>query len=262
MACASGRFSKVVSMARPSEQSIRAILRNNRWSILMGLCTVAFLAVFMDVLGDDVAHLDSAAYTFFVLHLRRAWLTPIMQSISSLAMPTVLAVILVVIEAFAPGRLPGVCAALNLVLAVGLNFLLKAIVQRPRPDMGIRLVSESGYSFPSGHSMVAMAFYGLLLWMVLHYEKDRLVKYLCSAGFVVIILLIGISRVYLGVHYASDVIAGFCVSAAWLGIYTRIAAPLLLALDDPAKDEDATDDSAEEPVVGAHLAQDEKGPAE
>lgn len=208
------------------------LLRQNRRVVLTSLFALGFLAVFVNLLSDDIAHLDSTAYVFFVLHLRRAWLTPIMQSISSLAMPAVLAAMLVVIEAFAPGRWPGVCAALNLVLAVGLNFLLKAIVQRPRPDLSVRLVSESGYSFPSGHSMVAMAFYGLLLWMVWRYERDRLVKWACSAGFALVIVLIGVSRVYLGVHYASDVLAGFCVSAVWLSVYTTVIAPVMLSIDD------------------------------
>jgi undecaprenyl-diphosphatase len=150
-----------------------------------------------------------------------------MEAISELALPVVLLVMLLVVEAFAPGRRPGLCAAVNLLCAVGLNALLKQIVQRPRPE-GFRLIAETGYSFPSGHSMVAMAFYGLLAWMVWHYEKDRFVKWLCVTGFCLVIVAVGLSRIYLGVHYASDVIAGFCVSIAWLVVYTRVFAPLFL----------------------------------
>lgn len=76
--------------------------------------------------------------------------------------------------------------------------------------------------------MVAMAFFGLLVWLVWKYEKDRTMRFACCAGFSLVILLIGISRIYLGVHYASDVLAGFCISLAWLALYTSIAAPLLL----------------------------------
>ena len=113
-----------------------------------------------DIMRDDIMRLDAAAYSLVVMHMRTAWLTPIMQSISDLAYPVVLVVMLLVIEVFAPGRRPGLCAAVNLVLATLLNLLLKTLVQRPRPE-GYRLVAESGFSFPSGHSMVAMAFYGL-----------------------------------------------------------------------------------------------------
>jgi undecaprenyl-diphosphatase len=119
------------------------------------------------------------------------------------------------------------CAALNLVSVVLINQVLKYIVQRPRPD-GFRLISEVGYSFPSGHSMVSMAFYGLCAWMVWTYERDRILRWLCCLSFASIVVVVGMSRVYLGVHYASDVIAGFCVSLAWLGVYTKIFCPLFM----------------------------------
>ena len=108
-----------------------------------------------------------------------------------------------------------------------LNQALKFVIQRPRPD-GFQLAVEHGFSFPSGHSMVAMAFFGLLAWMVWRYEPDRATRIGCVVAFGAIVVLVGISRIYLGVHYASDVIAGFCVSLAWLAIYTHVAAPLFL----------------------------------
>ena len=215
-------------MLRDVIRATVSLIKRNRSMVIMSVAFVIFLAVLMRLRGDKIAYLDNMAYSFFVLRLRRPWLTPIMESISNLAMPVVLAVMLLVVEAFAPGRRPGLCAGINLVLAVGINLLLKEIVQRPRPDETIRLVTESGYSFPSGHSMVSMAFYGLLLWMVWRYEKDRVVKWTCITGFACVIALVGMSRIYLGVHYASDVIAGFCVSVVWLGIYTKVAVPLLI----------------------------------
>ena len=97
-----------------------------------------------------------------------------------------------------------------------LNVVLKQIVQRPRPD-GFRLIAETGYSFPSGHSMVSMAFFGLLVWMIWVYEKDRLMRNVWCVLMGLVIVMVGVSRIYLGVHYASDVLAGFCVSLVWLG---------------------------------------------
>lgn len=76
--------------------------------------------------------------------------------------------------------------------------------------------------------MAACAFFGLLVWLVWHYEEDTRRRILFSAAFSLIILLIGISRIYLGVHYASDVIGGFCASIIWLAFYTRIAVPLFV----------------------------------
>ena len=197
--------------------------------ILVGfIATIVFLALMVEILQGDVIAFDNTAYRLIVVHMRRSWLTPIMQSISELALPVVM---LLAVAAFAPGKKPGACAACNLVLVVILNLILKEIVHRPRPD-GFRLISETGYSFPSGHSMIAMAFYGLLIWMIWNYERDRMVKYSCICGFTLCVIAVGLSRVYLGVHYASDVLAGFCVSLAWLAVYTRVIAPLFMLEKD------------------------------
>ncbi len=128
-----------------------------------------------------------------------------MESFSALATPVSLVVLLLAVAAFAPGKRPGMCCAVNLVLVVVINQVLKFIIQRPRPD-GFRLATASGFSFPSGHSMVAMAFFGLLAWLVWKYEADRRLRRLYATGFALVIVMIGVSRIYLGVHYASDVL--------------------------------------------------------
>ena len=202
-------------------------LRTHKRLVLFVVAMVLFLVVLQNMLAGDLLRLDYYAYRIFVVHMRRAWLTPIMQSISELALPVVLVVMLLAVHAFAPGRSPGLCAAFNLVGVVLLNQVFKFIVQRPRPE-GFRLIAESGYSFPSGHSMVAMAFYGLLAWMAWRYERDPLVRRVSVIGFGFVVALVGISRIYLGVHYASDVIAGFCLAAAWLALYTTVVAPIFL----------------------------------
>ena len=209
------------------------LVRENLRLVLAAVAACIFIWLLEEVGEGELTKLDTGAYLLFVQTLRQPWLTPYMESISELAQPVALLAMLLAVEAFAPGRRPGACAAVNLVCAVALNVLLKQLVQRPRPD-GFRLIAETGYSFPSGHSMVAMAFYGLLAWMVWHYERDRFVRWLCVMGFGLVIALIGISRIYLGVHYASDVIAGFCVSLIWLALYTKLVVPLMLDEKDAA----------------------------
>ena len=204
----------------------RMIWDNKRY-LVMAIAIVVFLAVLQDVRSDDILRLDSTAYKLFVLRLRRPWLTGIMEGFSSLSSPIVIAVMFLMVTAFAPGRRPGMCAAVNLVCVFLINQVLKYLVQRPRPE-GFRLISEVGYSFPSGHSMISMAFYGLCAWMVWTYERDKIIRWLCCLAFTGIILAVGMSRVYLGVHYASDVIAGFCVSIAWLAVYTKVFCPMFM----------------------------------
>lgn len=96
-----------------------------------------------------------------------------------------------------------------------LNLILKCLFQRQRPDLP-HLVEASGFSFPSGHAMMSFIFYGLLAYLILlnfpHKKTRRTVIGITAA----IIFFIGLSRIYLGVHYPSDVLAGFAAGSFWL----------------------------------------------
>ena len=203
------------------------LLRNNWRVIISALCAIIFISLALNVLQGEIMKLDQTAYWLIVQRMRRPWLTPIMTAFSSLATPAVLICSLLLIAAFAPGRRPATACAVNLGCVLVINVILKAIVQRPRPD-GFRLAIESGFSFPSGHSMVAMGFFGLIVWLIIRSDKDRNTRLRLAGVFSFLILMIGVSRIYLGVHYASDVIAGFCVSLIWLAVYTRVAMPLFM----------------------------------
>jgi undecaprenyl-diphosphatase len=96
-----------------------------------------------------------------------------------------------------------------------LNLLLKEIFQRARPDLH-RLIEIGGYSFPSGHAMNAFTVYGILtflLWRHIFTRTGRTLLLLFSAF---VVFMIGVSRIYLGVHYPSDVIGGYFASGFWL----------------------------------------------
>ena len=106
----------------------------------------------------------------------------------------------------------------NLAIITILNQLLKRILQRPRPTE-YRIIEETGYSFPSGHSMISMAFYGYLIYLIYKYVENKYVKWILISLLSVLICLIGVSRIYLGVHYTSDVLGGFLISISYLVIY-------------------------------------------
>lgn len=110
----------------------------------------------------------------------------------------------------------------NLGIVFGCNVLLKMAFSRPRP-LDIALIKESGFSFPSGHAMVSVAFYGFLIYLIFQSRQPKWRKIGASIVLGCIIIGVGISRIYLGVHYASDVIAGASLSLAYVILLTTFA---------------------------------------
>ncbi|GHO60671.1 phosphatase PAP2 family protein [Ktedonobacter robiniae] len=101
--------------------------------------------------------------------------------------------------------------------AVVLNQVAKLVFHRPRPTVAWALVQEDGYSFPSGHAMMSLVFYGMMAYFLFHLL--RRFPWLRIIVVVVMLLLvggIGLSRIYLGAHYPSDIVAGFLASGIWL----------------------------------------------
>ncbi len=99
-----------------------------------------------------------------------------------------------------------------------LNALMKQIVARPRPVFVDPLVLEQSYSFPSGHSMISLIAYGMLAYFLWVSVSNRYAKIFGVFSATLFIILVGISRMTLGVHYLSDVIGGFAAGGIWLGV--------------------------------------------
>ena len=99
--------------------------------------------------------------------------------------------------------------------SLALMLLLKSLFKRKRP-LSPLLKAAKGLSFPSGHAITAVTFYGLVIFILDHIMKPGLPFYILSALLVILIILIGFSRVYLRVHYLSDVLAGLVIGTLWL----------------------------------------------
>ncbi len=95
-------------------------------------------------------------------------------------------------------------------------YVLKHGLARVRPDIGSILITQTGFSFPSGHAFGAIAFYGFLIYLLSKNIRNTYLRKFFLVGGVTLILLIGFSRIYLGVHWPSDVAAGLGMGAGAL----------------------------------------------
>ena len=195
--------------------------------VLAALCLLVFVCLLTKVLKGQTIRIDELGYLLFVERLRSPALSVVMTGVSNLASWPCIVAVLVVAFIWVPCRFWVICAAVNVGAISVVDQLLKVLVRRPRPQ-GFRLVEARGLSFPSGHSMAAMAFYGYGIWLVRSGVcgiSPSVVVF--GIALACVILAIGVSRIYLGVHYASDVLGGFCLAFVWLVLFVRLGVWIL-----------------------------------
>ena len=193
------------------------ITKNLKWIILF-VCLIGFLAFAEDVFHKEIMQGDIIGYKIISTFLISDFATPIAKFITNFGGAIFIILLTVILIAVIKNKKIGLSILTNLAIITILNQLLKRILQRPRPTE-YRIIEESGYSFPSGHSMISMAFYGYLIYLIYKYVENKNVKWILISLLSILICLIGISRIYLGVHYASDVLGGFLISISYLVIY-------------------------------------------
>ena len=194
--------------------------------ILIGIVlSIVFTVIFAKLLdfvkdnGTDVTPFDRSIL-FWMYHHRAHGLTQAATVLAHLGSPPVIAGIA------AAAALVGLVwhkvrgAAWTLPIAIlGAGVIIqgvKLVIQRPRPSFFAPLLHESGFSFPSGHSLIAMVVYGLLGYFALHLVHNHVGRLIIRIVTVAIVFSIGVSRVYVGVHYPTDVLAGWTAGVPWL----------------------------------------------
>lgn len=208
------------------EKSKEFIIKNFKWIILF-ICLIGFLALAEDVFHKEIMKGDIIGYKIISTFLISDFTTPIAKFITNFGGAIFLIILTITLFILIKNKKIGLSIILNLIVITGLNQILKYILQRPRPTE-YRLIEETGFSFPSGHSMVSMAFYGYLIYLICKYVKNKDLKWISIVLLSILICSIGISRIYLGVHYTSDVLGGFLISLSYLIVYTLIVNRYLL----------------------------------
>lgn len=176
-----------------------------------------FLIVLIFVLKYDNLVIDN--YIINLFKYKNDLLTNFMKIITLFGSAYVIVPCCIILLFILKNKKNKILMTSNLVIITLLNQLLKCVFRRLRPINGI--ISESGYSFPSGHSMVSMAFYGFLIYLL--YKSNFKYKNIFIGLLIFLILLIGISRIYLGVHYPTDVFGGFLLSISYLLLFIEIS---------------------------------------
>ena len=199
------------------EKLKKFIVKNLKWIVLF-ICLIGFLALAEDVFNKEIMNGDIVGYKLVSTFLISDFATPIAKFITNFGGAIFIIILTVVLFVLIKNKKIGISIISNLVIITAIIQILKRIVQRPRPTE-YRIIEETGYSFPSGHSMVSMAFYGYLIYLIYKYVKNKYLKWISIILLSILICSIGISRIYLGVHYTSDVLGGFFISISYLIIY-------------------------------------------
>ncbi len=158
-----------------------------------------------------------------------AWLPQVMKDITALGGPAILTLLSLTVVGFLLLEGKGRIALLVVISVVGgllLSFFLKHGFDRVRPGIVPHLTAETSTSFPSGHSMLSAVTYLTLGTLLARHYRDYRLKIFFLGAATGIALLVGLSRVYLGVHYPTDVLGGWCAGIAWALICNLIARQL------------------------------------
>jgi undecaprenyl-diphosphatase len=181
------------------------------------LALTVFIIIARTIVSHKIYHFDERAFSYLDTHINPKN-TGIMEFFTFLGTHWFLIPANLILSAWflfvekkrwLSIKIPAIALSSVLLMAI-----LKFTFERARPDNPVILAT--GYSFPSGHALMSVTFYGLIIYIVFEKFKTLLPKVLIAVFFISLIFIIGCSRVYLRVHYASDVIAGFSVGFMWL----------------------------------------------
>lgn len=196
-------------------------INENKKKIILIISAVLFIIITYFIFSDKISNLDNLVHSY-ILGIRNENLTSILLTITNVSSAYALIVLSILLLIIIKEKKMPLLILLNLICSYVLNAFAKVIFTRPRPE-GINLIEESGFSYPSGHSMVSMAYYGFIAYLIYKRQTNKVIKTIIIISLLLTILLVGFSRIYLGVHYLSDVIGGFLLSIFYLMIFIKFS---------------------------------------
>lgn len=197
--------------------------KNNRFKYavissvcLAVFCFVIFLVLLIKYKVSKSFEIDNY-FINFSSKIRSDGLTKFLKMVTHFGSILTIAILSFILFLISKNKAVKIFSIINVGFVSVFCLIVKHLVQRPRPE-GIALIEETGFSFPSAHTMGSVVFYGFLIFLICRCFKNKPLKITLSINLSVVSLLIGYTRVYLGVHYASDVIAGILAGVAFLAV--------------------------------------------
>lgn len=194
--------------------------------LLLLFCGALLLFVYVvhEVLLEQEAEADTAIFHFISTHFVSNGLTSFMKKITYFASASFMQVSYAALVVIYLVRKDFKRAMEIAVIGLGgflINYVMKLSFHRIRPDHPL-IEPLKNFSFPSGHATSGFIFYGLVAYLIWKTKLPEVYKYICAVLLIIFSLMIGFSRVYLRMHYPSDVLGGFCIGLSWLllALYT------------------------------------------
>lgn len=186
-----------------------------RWTV-MGCALICFGLIASQIVQNPVISFDENL-RYWVYEQRSPFLSVIFIPITYMGnwqSITILAAILLAIPK--TRREIGLPFAVISLSSTIVYKIVKGIFERPRPELDVRLIPQGGFSFPSGHSMNCIVCFGILIYLIRRYSSNRRLANILTVLLAILIIGIGSSRVYVGVHFPTDVLGGWSLGLAFL----------------------------------------------
>lgn len=200
---------------------MKKYIKNNKKEItIISISFILFIILSILVTTNKTLLLDTQFHSF-IIDIRSNSLTNFFTLLTNFAGATFLLALAIILLIIMKNKKHALYIFLNLACSFFINEFFKNVFQRSRP-IGINLIDETGLSYPSGHTMVGVAFYGFITYILCQKLTNQKHKNIIKSLFIILTLLIGFSRIYLGVHYLTDVIGGFLLAIIYLTIFIKI----------------------------------------
>lgn len=195
-------------------------IKEKRKMIVLIISFILFTIITYYIFNDKIKFIDELIQSY-ILSIRNDLLTNLLTITTNISSPYALISLSTILLLVIKNKKTPLLIIMNLICSFILNQLAKLIFSRPRP-IGINLIEETGFSYPSGHAMISMAYFGFIAYLIFKSNINKLIKFILVTLLMITIILIGFSRIYLGVHYLSDILGGFFLSIVYLIIYIKI----------------------------------------